>query len=56
MLPTKAQVMITDKSNEEDVFLPTPVDHNPTAPKPAPEQITHHNPCRNRRPPDRLTY
>ena len=55
MLPSKA-VMISDKSNEEDVFLPTPVDHNPTTPKPAPEQITRRNPPRNRRPPDRLTY
>lgn len=56
MLPSKAQVMITDKSSEEDVFLPTPVNHNPTAPKPASEQITRRNPPRNRRPPDRLTY
>ena len=52
MLPFKAQVMITDKSNKEDVFLLTSIDHNLTPPKPAPEQITHCNPPR--RPPDRL--
>ena len=53
LLPSKAQVVITNKPTE-DVFVPTPV--NPTTPEPAPEQITRRNPPRNRRPPDCLTY
>ena len=55
MLPFTAQVIISDKDAEEDIFLPTPVNNNPIAPEPAPEQTTRRNPPRNRRPPDRLT-
>ena len=56
MLPSKAQVVVTDKNAEEDIFIPTPVHNNPTAPELVLEQTTHRNPPRNRRPPDRLTY
>ena len=56
MFPSKAPVVITDKDPEEDIFLPTPVSNNLTAPEPAPERIIRRNPPRNRRPPDRLTY
>ena len=57
MLPSTAQVVISDKNAEEDMFLPTPV-NNPTAPEPAPEQTTRpcRNPPRHVRPPDRLAY
>ena len=57
MLPSTAQVVISDMNAEEDMFLPTSV-NNPTAPEPAPEQITHpcRNPPRHRRPFDHLTY
>ena len=49
-LPSKAQVIVTDKNAEEDMFIPTPIHSNPTVPEPVFEQTTHHNLPRNGRP------
>ena len=50
MLPSKTQVVVTDKNTEEDIFIPMPAHNNPTALEPVLEQITCHNPPRNGRP------
>ena len=47
MLPSKSQVVISDKNTEEDIFIPTPVNNNPavsepaTEHEPAPVHVTH---------------
>ena len=55
MLPSKVQLVVTDENAEENIFIPTPVHNNPTAPETVLGQTTHCNMPRNRSP-DCLTY